>query len=311
MSNRPFAHAFHNAAATMEPEALPGADRDSRRPGEGPAGATVAAEGFPPGPMPCPDLPAGLVPAAALTHALPRAGVAAPGKGGAVLGLARGRVHEFCGPGRRTLALLQAGAEGPATGDPVIWIAPIWASERIYAPGIAQLVDPGRLLLVLCPRGEDLFWAAEEALRTMAAARSGAVVVVELTAPPGLTPVRRLHLAASGGGGGPDAAITQPRTGSGSWNSSGSHTGGSTSSRTGRNAPLGLLLTPGNGGAAGVETRWHIAPDHGPNRSAWGLQRLRARGAGPAAWHLTETADDRHHLTPTPVSGPPPPAWGP
>lgn len=270
----------------MEPEALPGAGRNSRRPEGGPADATAAAEGPSPDPMTCPDLPAGLVPATALTCALPRAGVAAPGKGGAALGLARGRVHEFCGPGRRTLALLQAGAEGPATGDPVIWIAPSWASERIYAPGIARLVDPGRLLLVLCPRREDLLWAAEEALRTMAAARSGAVVVVELTAPPGLTPVRRLHLAASGGVG-------------------------STGTRTGSGAPLGLLLTPGSGGAAGVESRWHIAPDHGPNRSAWGLQRLRARGAGPAAWHLTGTADDRHRLAPTPVSGPPLPAWGP
>lgn len=178
-------------------------------------------------------------------------------------GLVRGRVHEICGTARRTLALIHAGATGGAGAAPVIWIAPAWAGERLHAPGLARLTDPGRLVFVACPRAEDLLWCAEEALRQMAAAGVGATVVVELDAPPGLTPVRRLHLAAGGNAAGPGGR--------------------------GR-GPLGLLLTPGDGGAAGVESRWHIAPDHVPGHSAWTLERRRARGAGPASWRLVVEA---------------------
>lgn len=325
MSNRPPAHphvlASQGMAATPAPAPSTDTGHTATGPEEGLSVMTQAPEEGPATPPALPPaLPAGLVPAAVLTHALPRAGTAAPlpVQPGAALGLARGRVHEICGPGRRTLALLQAGAAADRTGSgaegrttrpglptawsappaacgPVIWIAPGWAAEALYAPGVARLIDPGRLLLVPCPRREDLLWAAEEALRAMATAGSGAVVVVELTTPPGLTPVRRLHLAASGSGAEGDSAGSGAPSGKG----------------TGQGAPLGLLLTPGTGGAAGVETRWHLVPDHGPDRSAWSLQRLRARGAGPAAWRLTATAEGGHHLTPTQVHGPPPPAWGP
>jgi len=165
------------------------------------------------------------------------------------LDLVRGRAHEICGPARRRLALLVAAAEA----GPVLWIAPAWEGERLHAPALARIIDPGRLIFARPAREGDLLWTLEEALR------SGAmpVAVAELPRPPALTPVRRLHLAAGeGGAGGP--------------------------------APLGLILTPGEGGARGVDSRWHIAPRHGAGRSLWRIERRRARAAPPAAFELRE-----------------------
>ncbi|MFN3824187.1 MAG: hypothetical protein ACK4GW_13155 [Pseudorhodobacter sp.] len=47
-------------------------------------------------------------------------------------------------------------------------------------------------------------------------------------------------------------------------------------------APLGLLLTPGEGGAAGVESRWRMR--HCPG--GWHLSQLRARMDPPRDWTL-------------------------
>ncbi|MGY6410971.1 MAG: hypothetical protein ACXIUV_08110 [Alkalilacustris sp.] len=168
-----------------------------------------------------------------------------------------GRVHELCGPDRRSLALMLAGA---ARG-PVLWIAPENAGERLHAPGASSFLDPGRLLLVAYRSAVEALWSVEESLRGLALAGAGGVVVAELAAPPGLTPVRRLHLAAGGSTG-------KARDG----------------------LPLGLLLLPEDGGTAGVESRWHLStrPQDAQRQGggAWTLERRRARGAGPAAWHI-------------------------
>lgn len=196
-------------------------------------------------------MPAALPPALAAT--LPAAPVRDPGLpllpgGAAGLALAGGRAHELCGPARRVLAAMALG--GPqAAGPAVLWLLPGWLAERPNPCGLAGFLHPGRLVLVAARRAEDILWAAEEALR------SGALpaVVAELAAPPGLTAVRRLHLAAEAGAG----------------------------AGAGAGAPLCLLLTPGEGGAAGVDSRWHMAPEPG---GGWRLTRLRARCAPAAAW---------------------------
>ena len=187
-----------------------------------------------------------------------------PGGAAAGIGIARGRVHEFCGPARVALALQVMGA---GTG-PVMWISPGWQVERPFPHGVARFAEPGRIIAVRVRRAEEALWAMEEALR------SGAVplVVAELATPPGLTPVRRLHLAAEAGA---EAAH---------------HAGCEI-------APLGLLLTAGEGGAPGVESRWRMRPlpsastlveDQG---QGWHLARERARIAPPAAWHLWRISD--------------------
>jgi protein ImuA len=166
------------------------------------------------------------------------------------IALARGRAHEAAGPSRELFALLVAAA----TEGMVLWLRPRWEQSRLAGDGIAPLVDPGRLVIGRVRGPLDAFWCAEEALRSGAAP----LVVAELAEPPALTPVRRLHLAAEAG-----AREGPP--------------------------PVCLLLTPGEGGAQGVETRWHLAPLPGwarDGRARWRLARTRARAAPPAAWTM-------------------------
>lgn len=177
------------------------------------------------------------------------------------LALTRGRVHEICGPARVVLAAMLAGR----SAGPVLWISAAWQGERLYPDGLADFADPGRLVMAQARRGEDMLWAMEEALR------SGALplVVAELAEVPGLTPVRRLNLAAESG-----AEAAQGRRGL---------------------APLGLMLTPGAGGAAGVESRWRMgfAPSASgllERAEVWRLERERARGEGPAGFTLRRGA---------------------
>ena len=165
-----------------------------------------------------------------------------------------GRAHEFCGPARRTLALLVAAR----LDGPVVWVRPGWQTERLNPDGMLPLgVEPGRLIFVDANRTDDILWASEEALRSGAAA----LVVTELHRLPGLTPVRRLHLAAE--------------------------TGAETKGNHGSGAPLGILLAQAHGGVPGVETRWYMTCAHGAEDSGWRLERRRARTAPPKAWHIT------------------------
>jgi protein ImuA len=186
-----------------------------------------------------------------------------PGGAAAGIGLARGRVHEFRGPSRVALAVQVMGE----CAGPVLWITPGWQAERLYPAGVADYADPARLICARARRPEDILWAMEEGLR------SGAVplVVAEMPGAPGLTPVRRLQLAAEAGA---EAAH---------------HAGRGI-------VPLGVMLTGGEVVAAGAESRWRMGPlpsgstlleERGP---VWRLERERARGAAPAAWVLRREA---------------------
>ncbi|MCB1343409.1 MAG: hypothetical protein KDK24_20565 [Pseudooceanicola sp.] len=185
------------------------------------------------------------------THLLPRAAEGPRIDLGGGVRLALGRVHEGCGMARRTLALWVAGQ----MQGPVLWIAPSWIADRMNPDGMLAFADPARFLFVTPARTEDLLWCAEEALR----AGTVPLVVADLPGPPGLTAVRRMHLAAENGG---------KRSGT---------------------PPLGLILTPDDGGAPGVETRWHMAPAHEGEQRFWRLERRRARAQPPQGWTATQT----------------------
>jgi len=170
------------------------------------------------------------------------------------VGLARARAHEAAGPARVVFALMVAAR----TTGPVLWLHPAWTRERLNGDGMRAFLDPGRLVFGRARSAIDILWAAEQALH------SGRVplVVADLPEPPGLVPVRRLHLAAEAG-----ATVGPP--------------------------PLALLLTPGEGGAPGVETRWRFAPAPGWSKDGaprWHLHRLRARMAPEARWEARQGA---------------------
>ena len=169
------------------------------------------------------------------------------------LSLTQARVHEFCGPARRSLALIVA----RATEGPVFWISPGWSRDRLHAEGVLPFINPGRLTFIHPSRPEDILWSMEEILR------AGVVplVVCELPGLPHLTPVRRLHLAAE------TAAAERALS------------------------PLGLLLIAGAGGAPGVESRWHMKPLHESNRQSWHLERRRARMDPVADWQVERVKD--------------------
>ncbi|MFX0544833.1 ImuA family protein [Roseovarius sp. S1116L3] len=176
------------------------------------------------------------------------------------------RLHEACGPARHMLAMLIAAA----SQGPVLWIAPPWQAGALNPDGMAAFTGPERFIWIAPERPADTLWTLEEALRSGAAP----LVVADLPGPPGLTPVRRLHLAAEAGAG--------------------------LARQMGTGAPLGLILTPGTGGAPGIETRWHMAPAHSPGAPGWSLTRARARTAPPATWHLSG-APGRWRMDPAPV----------
>jgi len=169
------------------------------------------------------------------------------------LSLAPSRAHEFCGPARRTLALIAA----RATQGPVFWISPDWQQDRLHAEGMLGFINPGRLTLITPHRPEDILWVMEESLR----AGPVPLVICELPGLPHLTAVRRLHLAAE------------------------------TAGRERGQATLGLLLIAGNGGAPGVESRWYMEPAHSSDSQRWHLERRRARMAPVADWTLTKRGD--------------------
>ena len=131
----------------------------------------------------------------------------------------------------------------------MIWISPDWAEEEPTGRGISGLFPTGQVVRLRPEKTKDMFWSMEESLRSGAAP----VVAMDLGAPPGITPVRRLHLAAEAGG------------------------------RAGTGLPLGIVLTPDDGGAQAIETRWRLDSCW---PGGWRLTRLRARMYPPRSWHV-------------------------
>ena len=165
--------------------------------------------------------------------------------------LQRARVHECTGRAQVCFAMLVAAR----LAGPVFWIAPEWQRDALHPDGMRHFTKPQNFTFINPKRPEDILWSMEEALRCAAVP----LVVAELQSLPGLTAVRRLHLAAE-------------------------H-----NAKSNLTAPLGLLLTAGTGGAPGVESRWQMEPNHSVKTQRWQLVRTLARTAPVKKWEVVQT----------------------
>lgn len=105
--------------------------------------------------------------------------------------LRRARVHEVCGPGALTFAVIAA-AYGQG---PVLWVREAWLPDIVNPLGIVTYFDPSRLLFAHTPGQVDSLAVSEEALRD----GSVPTVIIEITRPLDLREGRRLQLAAKAG----------------------------------------------------------------------------------------------------------------
>lgn len=176
--------------------------------------------------------------------------------------LTLGRAHETTGPARRVLAAMATGR----LAGPVLWIMPPRCQDGLHPDGLSPFFDPARLVIARPGRAEDVLWTAEEALRSGACP----MVIAELDEAPGLTPMRRLNLAAEAG------------------------------AQRMKGAPLMLALFSRGAGSGAAETRWRAAPlpgwalegisvksAGGPPR--WRFERVKDKAGRPAAWEVTHS----------------------
>ncbi|MBF9035820.1 hypothetical protein HKCCE2091_16350 [Rhodobacterales bacterium HKCCE2091] len=160
--------------------------------------------------------------------------------------LRRTRVHEVSGPSAAGFAAM-AGA-GTET---VFWIRESWRPEVLNPVGLSEFLDPARLLVAEVSDQTEGLAVMEEALR------DGSVpfVVIETSQPLGLTPGRRLQLAAKAG------------------------------------QSVGLCLIPEGMGSNAAETRWHCSPvfDRAAAASDSTLQRwdlTKNKSGTLGTWHV-------------------------
>ena len=212
--------------------------------------------------------------------------------------MALGRAHEATGAAAIVFAALIAGR----MRGPVLWARPSARSGALNPEGLSSFFDPARLVIASIDRPIDILWTAEEALRSGAAP----LVVAEVAEPPGLTPLRRLQLAAESGG---DAA--RKLSGGALANAPAYDTKGRETdySATGcrknlrrnekrmagdRSPPLCLLISPRAGSAGAVESRWRCAPlpawgagAAGEIQAAsprWRFERVYGKSGPPLVW---------------------------
>lgn len=163
------------------------------------------------------------------------------------------RVHEVCGSSAFGFAAVAAAHAGGA-----LWIRQAWQPQSINPEALTSYVDPSKIFLAQVKDQTEALAVAEEGLRDGVLP----LVVIELTAPIGLTEGRRLQLAAKAG------------------------------------QSTGLCLISEGMGSPAAETRWRCSPVPNPsNPSAdstlqqWQLIKNKSGTLG--IWHVRWDAEAR------------------
>ncbi len=188
-------------------------------------------------------------------------------------GLARSRTHEAFGAGARAFAAMVAGCAGAPGREAVVWVRRAHDRRQLNPLGLADFVDPGRILLAECERPVDILWTMEEAMRLGPAG----VVIAELSCPPDLKVSRRLQLAAEAGG------------------------------------VIGLCLVDDTPVANAVETRWFCAPSPGADETdstRWRLSLIKNKKGTLGAWEVEWDAKARSIAVVSRIAGGPDGAVG-
>ena len=111
---------------------------------------------------------------------------------GGAIRLPRGRIHEVMGQAADMFAM----AVAAQTKGALIWIGQREAVESLCPTGFQRFFDPTRVITTFCLSRREIFWAAEQSLRTL---KKGCVFI-ELNDGPDLKESRRLQIAAEEGG---------------------------------------------------------------------------------------------------------------
>lgn len=187
--------------------------------------------------------------------------------------LARRRTHEVFGAGARAFAAMVAGTAGAPGKEAVLWAREARDRRRLNPLGLAEFVDPSRILLAECERPLDVLWTMEEALRLGPAG----VVIAELSSPPDLKVSRRLQLAAEAGG------------------------------------VIGLCLVDDTPVTNAAETRWFCAPSPGVDEAdstRWRLSLIKNKRGTLGAWEIEWDAKARSIAVVSRIAGGPDGAVG-
>ena len=175
------------------------------------------------------------------------------------LTLKLGEIHEVCGPSRIRFPIIV----GSETDGLIVWIRHNWSNTFLNPDGLWHWISPERILFINASNTNDLLSCMEEVLRSGIAP----LVIAELAAIPKTTPMRRLSLAMRAG-----QEFNKNLT------------------------TIGIILTPNNGGATNIGSRWHISSlpcwkkeknsSYTFTHGKWCLERLFSKTAPQKKWVL-------------------------
>ncbi len=180
--------------------------------------------------------------------------------------LRTGKLHEICGPAKIRIATLI----GAKTNGLIVWIRPDWDNFIINTDSISKWFSPNQLLLINAKNKNNLFFVAEEVLRS----GISEVTIIEPPETPNSLQMRRIHLAMISG---------------------------TKSNNTKK--PLGLILSPNKKGTTSVESRWYASTlpcwnnstskENGALEQKWYLKRLFSRTDPIKEWSIETVKSEK------------------